>query len=52
MNTYPHDWHRLHHQGLCAHAKAGRRRHRRGLVLAGLAFLVYLGALCVCGGGW
>jgi hypothetical protein len=47
-----HDYARLYHRGLCAHAKADRRRHRRDAGIALLVFLIYLGALCVCGVPW
>jgi len=52
MQSYPHDWRRLHHSGLCALSRAERRKTRRGLILAGLGLLIYIAAVCVAGGPW
>lgn len=52
MQTMSHDYRRLYHRGLCAHAKADRRRRRRDLAIAVGVFLVYVGALWICGVPW
>ena len=50
--VYSHDYRRLYHRGLCAHAKADRRQNRRDALLALAVFLIYLGALVLVGGDW